>query len=81
MAIMGRKQTLPDNISSTFYGFKIDVATGNLTFDKIDDDTMVIKLPDTNYVRDVDDYRDHFWSSINIEYQWGDNGHLEVKYK
>jgi hypothetical protein len=57
------------------------VATGNLTFDIIDDDTMTIQLPDTDYSFGVGDYREYFWSDANVKYQWGSNGHLEVNYK
>jgi hypothetical protein len=69
-----------DKARQTFYGFKVDVATGNLSVDKIDDDTMTIKLPDTDYIRDINDYRDFYWSQIDTIFQWGQQGHLEVKY-
>jgi hypothetical protein len=80
MANMGI-QTSSEYVSSTFYGLKLDVSTGNLTFDIIDDDTMKIMLPDTDYSYGVGDYREYFWSDSNVKYQWGSNGHLEVTYK
>ncbi len=80
MASMGIA-TSSEYVSSTFYGLKLDVATGNLTFDIIDDDTMTIQLPDTDYSYGVGDYREYFWSDSNVKYQWGSHGHLEVNYK
>ena len=80
MASMGIA-TSSEYVSSTFYGLKLDVATGNLTFDIIDDDTMTIQLPDTEYTFGVGDYREYFWSDANVKYQWGSDGHLEVNYK
>ncbi len=70
-----------DETLNAFYGFRIDTLTGSLYVDVIDDDTMVIKLPDPNYIKDVDDYRDFFWQKqSDATFQWGQNGHLEVKY-
>ena len=63
----------------TFYGFKLDKATGGLTVEVIDDGS--VKLPDSSNVLDDSDYRDYFWSQNKLMYQWGSNGHIEVVYK
>ena len=63
----------------TFYGFKLDKSTGNLTVEIIDDGS--VKLPDSSNVLDDSDYKDHFWSQNKLTYQWGSNGHIEVVYK
>ena len=63
----------------TLYGFKLEKSTGNLTVEIIDDGS--VKLPDSSYVLDDGDYKDHFWSQNNLVYQWGTNGHIEVVYK
>jgi len=68
----------PSYSHQTFYGFKLEKSTGNLTVHVIDEG--VVKLPDSNIIDD-DDYKDHFWSQNKLTYQWGSNGHIEVVYK
>jgi hypothetical protein len=80
MAYIGNQPNdLPDHSHQTFYGFKLDKSTGNLSVHVIDDGA--VKLPDSNHILDDDDYKDYFWSQSNLTYQWGSNGHIEVVYK
>tara|TARA_R100001377_G_C3168549_1_gene102197 strand:- start:114 stop:359 length:246 start_codon:yes stop_codon:yes gene_type:complete len=80
MSYIGAQPTDTPSLShQTFYGFKYNVATGNLTIDVIDDDTKVIKLPDPS-ILDAEDYTDHFWSQDGVSYGWGNNGHIKVIY-
>jgi len=79
MAYIGVQPTDPASYShQTFYGFKLDKSTGNLTVEIIDDAT--VKLPDSDYIQDDSDYKEHFWSQDKLVYKWGTNGHLEVVY-
>jgi len=63
----------------TFYGLKFDVKTGNLEVHIIDDDTMLINLPDDNII-DLDTYLYHFWSKQLLDFSINtENGHLYMK--
>jgi len=63
----------------TFYGFKIEPKTGNLEIHLIDDDTMIINLPDDNII-DLDTYLYHFWSKQLLDFSIDvNNGHLYMK--
>ena len=65
--------------NATFHGFKLDHATGNLTIDIIDDDSVPIKLPQEG-VLDPDDYKAHFWTRDTIKYSIDSNGHLIARH-
>jgi hypothetical protein len=62
--------------NKTFYGFRLDPATGNCDFEKINDGTPVV-LPNDGVI-DPNDYRAFFWSSDTIKVQWGPNGHIQM---
>ena len=62
----------------TFYGFKLDKSTGNLTVFAINDGS--VKIPDSGRIIDENDYREYFWSQDKLTYAWGTGGHLEVIY-
>jgi hypothetical protein len=63
----------------TFYGFKFDVKTGNLEIHLIDDDTMIINLPDDNII-DLDTYLYHFWSKQLLDFSINtEDSHLYMK--
>ena len=80
MAYLGAQPgDTPAYSHQTFYGFKVDKSTGNLTVDIIDDSS--VNLPDSNYIDDDIDYKDHFWSQDKLVYQWGTSGHIEVVYE
>ena len=67
----------------TFYGFKYNNLTGDLTVEIIDaNDTDPIKLPDTIYpeIQNADDYKAHFWSIDTIEFEIDSTGHLRMKF-
>jgi hypothetical protein len=66
--------------NKTFYGFQLNPDDGGLVIDMIDDGTKVIKLP--NLQDDIIDkyaYKHWVWSDHLLQFQWGDNGHLQVK--
>jgi hypothetical protein len=69
------------NVSDkTFYGFKLSGETGNLDLQIIDDDSVAIKLPDLqDDIVDKDDYKHWVWSQNSLQFQWTDDGHLQVK--
>tara|TARA_B100000780_G_scaffold7817_1_gene5733 strand:- start:1920 stop:2159 length:240 start_codon:yes stop_codon:yes gene_type:complete len=69
---------IPSYSHQTFYGFKLDKSTGNLTVHIIDD--ALVKFSDANIIDD-NDYKDHFWSQQKLTYQWGSGGHIEVVYQ
>jgi hypothetical protein len=69
----------PSFSHKTFYGFKMDTSTGRVTLHIIDDGS--VKIPDSNYILDDDDYKDQFWSQDKLTYAWGTSGHLEVIYQ
>jgi hypothetical protein len=68
----------------TFYGFKMDHATGDCTVTVIDaNDEDPIQLPDTIYSEIVggsNDYKAHFFSIDTIEFAIDSNGHLQMKF-
>jgi len=67
----------------TFYGFKLNNLTGDLTVEIIDaNDTDPIVLPDTIYSEVVgpDDYKQYFWSIDAIEFEIHTDGHLRMKF-
>lgn len=74
---------LPEGLDVTnkvFYGFKLDPQTGKLTLQIIDDDTSAIKLPDLgDNISEADGYKNWFWSKNLVQFQWGNQGHLQVK--
>lgn len=61
-----------DVIDKTFQGFKLDHATGKLTVHVIDDDSVVLSLPDDtdNKIIDNDDYKSWFYTSDMVTYEW-----------
>ena len=66
----------------TFYGFKLNNLTGDLTVEVIDaNDTDPIVLPDTIYSEIVgpSDYKQWFWSIDAIEFDIDNKGHLRMK--
>ena len=66
----------------TFYGFKLNNLTGDLTVEVIDaNDTDPIKIPDTIYpITDPNDYKHWFWSIDAIEFDIDNKGHLRMKF-
>ena len=60
----------------TFYGFKLNVSTGDLTIDVINDGTTTVRLPDDNYITDPNGYKNTLWSSDTITFSIGSDGHL-----
>lgn len=67
-----------DLSDKVFYGFRLDPTTGNLTVEILDGDTPV-SLPQEDVI-DPLDYKQHFFSSDTIEFDWGDKGHLLIKF-
>jgi hypothetical protein len=65
----------------TFYGFKLDPATGDCTVEIIrSDDTDPIMLPQADNLG-ADDYKSHFWSIDSIEFEFNHStGHLQMKF-
>lgn len=79
MSYTGSKpQDAPTFSHETFYGFKMDKSTGNLSIYIIDDGS--VKLPNSDYILDDADYKEYFWTQNKLTYGWGTSGHLEVIY-
>lgn len=66
----------------TFYGFRLNNLTGDLTVEIIDaNDTDPIKIPDTiNPIVDPNDYKQWFWSIDAIEFDIDNKGHIRMKF-
>lgn len=59
-----------DNIQNkSFVGFRLDAETGNLTVEIIDDDEIIISLPDDTII-DGNDYKALFWTKKNLNFKW-----------
>lgn len=64
----------------TFYGFKL-TKDGDCNVEIIDNDSNdIVKLPESEYILDSDDYKHWLWSSDSIEFYFNEsNGHLIMK--
>lgn len=64
-----------------FYGFKVD-STGNLNVDIIrtnDSDAIILPEEDSDFIKDPDAYKQHFWSADAFTFRMNKNtGHLEM---
>jgi len=69
-----------DLANKTFYGFKLNPYNGGLDVQLIDDDTMAVSLPNLqDKIIDKYAYKHWVWSQNSLQFQWSDNGHLQVK--
>ena len=69
-----------DLADKSFYGFRLDPDTGNLNIEIIAaGDGDPVTLPQDGVV-DKYDYKQWVWSRDTIRFQWGNNGHLQVKF-
>lgn len=66
-----------DLANKTFYGFRLDPDSGNLNIEIINDGS-VVALPQDNII-DKYDYKQWVWTQDTLQFQWGNNGHLQVK--
>lgn len=66
-----------DLAEKTFYGLRLDAATGHLDMETIRDGSAPVVLPQLGVI-DPNDYRTWFWSDNAVTLQWGDNGHLQM---
>lgn len=68
--------TLENIVNKTFYGFKVDAASGKLYLECLTGDTPVV-LPKTDAQSEVgisnDQYIQWFWSKSLVKLYWGDN--------
>lgn len=62
-----------------FYGLKVD-SQSNLSIEVINtNDSDPIVLPETNFAKDPDGYKQYFWSADAITFRMNKNtGHLEM---
>lgn len=67
-----------DLATQTFYGFRLNNPDGNLDVEIINDGSEVY-LPQAGAI-DADDYKAWVWSRDTVRFQWGNNGHLMVKF-
>jgi hypothetical protein len=67
-----------DLADKTFYGFRLDPNTGNLDIEIINDETPVV-LPEDGNINKYD-YKQWIWTRDTLRFQWGNNGHLQVKF-
>ena len=83
MAVIEGADSFPEGNdvgNKTFYGFQLNPDDGGLLVDMIDDGTKAITLP--NLQDDIiDKYAYKHWvlSGNLLQFQWGNNGHLQVK--
>lgn len=66
-----------DLADKTFYGFRLDPATGNLNVEIINDGSPV-ELPQAGVI-DPNDYKQWVWTRDTLRFQWGNKGHLQVQ--
>jgi len=78
MFINGNNEDLTELAPKTFYGFRLDPDTGNLNIEVINDGVTPVVLPQDNII-DKYDYKQWLWTRDTIKFQWGNNGHLQVK--
>lgn len=64
-----------DLADKTFYGLRLDNATGDLNVEIINDGETPVVLPQENVV-DPQDYKQWFWTKDTVRFRWGANGHL-----
>lgn len=68
-----------DLADKTFYGFRLNVDTGHLNIEVISPlDGSLVALPQDG-VYDKADYQQWVWSRDTMQFQWGNNGHLQVR--
>jgi hypothetical protein len=67
-----------DLADKTFYGFRLDPNTGNLNIEIINDGS-VVALPQDGAINKYD-YKQWIWTKDTLRFQWGNNGHLQVKF-
>lgn len=67
-----------DLSDKVFYGFRMDNKTGHLNIEILDGDTPV-SLPQEGII-DPNDYKQHFFTSDTIELDWGNKGHLLMRF-
>lgn len=66
----------PDDITkNVFFGFRLNPDDGGLVIEKIDDNTMTIKVPDPT-ITDKYDYKHWIWTTHTLKYSWNNKGHL-----
>lgn len=69
-----------DVADKVFYGFRLNPDTGGLDVEVIDDDSQAVVLPDLqDKILDKYSYKHWVWSKNSLQFQWGNNGHLQVK--
>lgn len=69
-----------DLADKTFYGFRLDPVTSGLKVEVINpNDGAPVVLPTENII-DSNDYKQWVWSENTIRFQWGNKGHLQVKF-
>lgn len=66
-----------DLANKTFYGFRLNPDTGQLTVEIINDGTSAVILPQDGII-DKYDYKQWVWTQNTLDFKW-DNGHLQVK--
>lgn len=67
-----------DLADKTFYGFRYNPDTGKLQVEVINDGSPV-ELPQDGII-DKYAYTQWLWTRDTLSFQWGNKGHLQVKY-
>jgi type II secretory pathway component PulC len=70
--------TIPEISNDTFYGFRLNPATGQLLVEVISEGDGVVQLPDGDMI-DPYDYRQWIWTKLDLSFSFKTNGHLEAK--
>lgn len=71
----------PDDIGrQTFVGFRVDVTTGNLLIEVINDGSE-ISVEEPLYIEDSSAYAYRTWlfTRYSTNFSWGNKGHLRVE--
>lgn len=66
-----------DLAKQAFYGFKLDLKTSKLTVEVIFNGNGTIKLP-ADDILTPKDYKQWLWSDNTLEFEFNQNGHLEM---
>lgn len=67
-----------DIVDKAFYGFKLNLKTGHLDIEVINDSITPVVLPEEELVN-AEDYRHWLWSNDTLQFEFNNKGHLLMR--